>query len=47
MQRKLFVLFAGLVLLSLMIAPVGVAGAQGLALLAYLPSLYVATRLAV
>ena len=35
MQRKLFVLFAGLVLLSLMIAPVGVAGAQGLALLAY------------
>jgi len=35
MQRKLFVLFAGLVLFSLMIAPVGVAGAQGLALLAY------------
>ena len=35
MKRKLFVLFAGLVLLSLMIAPVGVAGAQGLALLAY------------
>ena len=35
MQRKMFVLFAGLVLLSLMIAPVGVAGAQGLALLAY------------
>jgi len=29
MQRKLFVLFAGLVLLSLMIAPVGMAGAQG------------------
>ena len=35
MQRKWFVLFATLVLFSLMIAPVGVAGAQGLALLAY------------
>jgi len=29
MQRKMFVLFAGLVLLSLMIAPAGMAGAQG------------------
>jgi len=29
MQRKMFVLFAGLVLLSLMIAPIGMAGAQG------------------
>ena len=28
MQRKMFVLFAGLVLLSLMIAPVGMANAQ-------------------
>ena len=29
MQRKLFVLFAGLVLFSLLIAPMGMAGAQG------------------